>query len=86
MERVAALRPDILLLDDPFTHVDGYTERAILQNIWPLLKDVTVIMTSTRPVPTTYVNRVLVLAGVALARPKTRRTKSPGAQRAMNDS
>jgi ATP-binding cassette subfamily B protein len=67
LARALAAQPDILLLDDPFTHVDGYTERAILQNIWPLLTDVTVILTSTRPVPATYVDRVLVLAGGAVA-------------------
>ncbi len=63
LARALAAKPDILLLDDPFTHVDSYTEHMILQKIWPLVKDKTVIMTSTRPVPATYVDRVLVLAG-----------------------
>ena len=66
LARALAAKPDILLLDDPFTHVDGYTEHQILQKIWPLIKDRTVIMTSTRPVPAKYVNRVLVLAGGAV--------------------
>jgi ATP-binding cassette subfamily B multidrug efflux pump len=63
LARALAAKPDILLLDDPFTHVDGYTEHMILEKIWPLIKDTTVIMTSTRPVPAKYVDRVLVLAG-----------------------
>jgi ABC-type multidrug transport system fused ATPase/permease subunit len=66
LARALAAKPDVLLLDDPFTHVDGYTEHMIFQKIWPLIKDVTVIMTSTRPVPAQYVDRVLVLAGGAV--------------------
>jgi ATP-binding cassette, subfamily B, multidrug efflux pump len=66
LARALAAKPDILLLDDPFTHVDGYTEHMILEKIWPLIKDKTVIMTSTRPVPAKYVDRVLVLADGAV--------------------
>ena len=60
--RALAASPDILLFDDPFTHVDSYTEHMIWQKVWPLIKDKTVIMTSTKPVPVQYVDRVIVLA------------------------
>jgi ATP-binding cassette subfamily B protein len=62
MARALARRPDILLLDDPFTNVDGYTEHMIWENIRPLIKDMTVIITSTRPVPVAFVDKVLVLS------------------------
>lgn len=63
LARALAARPDILLMDDPFTHVDGYTEHMIWQRIWPLIQDATVIIASSRPVPTMYVDRAVVLGG-----------------------
>jgi ATP-binding cassette subfamily B protein len=62
LARALAVKPDILLFDDPFTHVDGYTEHLIWEKIWPLIKEMTVIITSTRPVPVIFVDKVLVLS------------------------
>ena len=59
--RALAARSEILLLDDPFTHVDQYTEEMIWQEISRLIAGVTVIMTSTRPVPLGRIDKVLVL-------------------------
>ncbi len=64
--RALAVRPDVLILDDPFTHVDGYTEHLIWEKIWPLIKEMTVIITSTRPVPIAYIDRVIVLSDGAI--------------------
>ena len=66
LARALAVKPDILLLDDPFTHVDGYTEHLIWEKIWPLIKEMTVIITSTRPVPVIFVDKVLVLSDGSL--------------------
>lgn len=60
--RALAASPDILLLDDPFTHVDSYTEHMVWQKAWPLIQDKTVVITSTKPVPVQYIDRVIVLA------------------------
>ncbi len=80
LARALAKKSDILLLDDPFTHVDGYTEHLIWEKIWPLIKEMTVIITSTRPVPVRFVDRVLVLSGgkvVGEGRPGELLEKSP---------
>jgi ATP-binding cassette, subfamily B, multidrug efflux pump len=60
--RALAGSPDILLFDDPFTHVDSYTEHMIWQKAWPLIQDKSVIITSTKPVPVQYIDKVIVLA------------------------
>jgi ATP-binding cassette, subfamily B, multidrug efflux pump len=61
LARALAARPEILLLDDPFTHVDQLTEEMIWRGMGPLIAPMTLIMTSTRPVALGRIDRVLVL-------------------------
>ena len=57
----------MLLLDDPFTHVDGYTEQVIWDKIRPALAGMTVIIVSSRPLPLSDIDKAMVLSEGAVA-------------------
>jgi ATP-binding cassette subfamily B protein len=61
LARALSVKPDVLLLDDPFTHVDGYTEHLIWERIWSLTAEMTVIIASSKPVPVQRIDSVIVL-------------------------
>ena len=61
LARALSVDPSILILDDPFTHVDGFTEHLIWEKLIPLLEGKTVIIASTRPVPLHLIDQVIVL-------------------------
>ncbi len=67
LARALSKNPRILLLDDPFTHVDGFTEQLVWEEIKPVLDGITVIIASSKPVPLAYVDwaAVLVDGGIA---------------------
>lgn len=67
LARALSVNPRVLLLDDPFTHVDGYTEHLIWERIWPLIEHLTVIITSSKPVPLQRIDNVLVLMNGTVA-------------------
>jgi ATP-binding cassette, subfamily B, multidrug efflux pump len=63
LARALTRKPSVLLLDDPFTHVDGITENAIWKKAGPALSGVTMIITSSKPVPLNHIDKVLVFTG-----------------------
>lgn len=63
LARALSRGPRILLLDDPFTHVDGYTEHLIWERVRPVLDGKTVIIASSKPVPLSFIDRAAVLVG-----------------------
>ncbi len=67
LARALSAHPRVLLLDDPFTHVDGYTEETIWNKIRPTLGGMTVIIVSSRPVPLSDIDNVAVLSEGAVA-------------------
>ncbi len=67
LARALAVEPRILLLDDPLTHVDSYTEHLIWQKLASRFDGLTVIVVSSRPVPLSSVDRVVVLANGSVA-------------------
>lgn len=67
LARALSIGPRVLLLDDPFTHVDGYTEHLIWEKVRPALDGKTVIIASSKPVPLSAVDRVVVLVDGAIA-------------------
>lgn len=62
LARALSREARVLLLDDPFTHVDGYTEQVIWDRIRPMLAGLTVVIVSSRPVPLSDLDRVVVLS------------------------
>ena len=67
LARALSKKPRILLLDDPFTHVDDYTEHLVWEEIKPVLDGMTVIIASSKPVPLAYVEWAAVLVGGEMA-------------------
>ncbi|MGD0231947.1 MAG: ABC transporter ATP-binding protein, partial [Syntrophorhabdales bacterium] len=67
LARALSIRPKMLLLDDPFTHVDGYTEHLIWEKIRPALDGKTVIIASSKAVPLSCVDRAAVLVAGEIA-------------------
>ena len=67
LARALSKKPRILLLDDPFTHVDGFTEHLVWEKIKPVLDGMTVIIASSKPVPLAYIDRAAVLVDGEIA-------------------
>lgn len=67
LARALSRKARVLLLDDPFTHVDGYTEQVIWDKIRPMLRGMTVIIVSSRPVPLSDIDKVVILSGGTVA-------------------
>jgi ATP-binding cassette subfamily B protein len=67
LARALSVKPRVLLLDDPFTHVDGYTEQVIWDKIRPTLAGMTVIIVSSRPLPLSDIDKAMVLSEGAIA-------------------
>jgi ATP-binding cassette subfamily B multidrug efflux pump len=51
----------VLLLDDPFTHIDGYTQQKIWERMRSVLGGTTMIIVSSKPLPLADLDRVVVL-------------------------
>jgi ATP-binding cassette, subfamily B, multidrug efflux pump len=67
LARALSRKARVLLLDDPFTHVDGYTEQVIWDKIRPMLRGMTVIIVSSRPVPLSDIDKVVILSDGTVA-------------------
>ncbi len=67
LARALSKNPRILLLDDPFTHVDGLTEHLVWEELKPVLDGMTVIIASSKPVPLAHVEWAAVLVGGEMA-------------------
>jgi ATP-binding cassette subfamily B protein len=67
LARALAVSPRVLLLDDPLTHVDSYTEHLIWQRLSTYFHGLTVIVVSSRPVPLAHIDRAIVLADGSIA-------------------
>lgn len=65
--RALSKKARILLLDDPFTHVDGFTEHLVWERIKPELSGTTVIIASSKPVPLAYIDHAAVLVDGTIA-------------------
>jgi ATP-binding cassette subfamily B protein len=65
--RALSKKPRILLLDDPFTHVDGFTEHLVWEKIEQVVDGMTVIIASSKPVPLPYIDWAAVLVDGEIA-------------------
>jgi ATP-binding cassette subfamily B protein len=61
LARALSIAPKVLLLDDPFTHVDSYTEHLIWEKVRPVMEGKTVIIASSKPVPLSFIDKAAVL-------------------------
>jgi ATP-binding cassette subfamily B protein len=67
LARALSKKPRILLLDDPFTHVDGFTEHLVWEKIEQIVDGMTVIIASSKPVPLPYIDWAAVLVDGEIA-------------------
>jgi ATP-binding cassette, subfamily B, multidrug efflux pump len=67
LARALSTGAHVLLLDDPFTHVDGYTQQAIWEKMRPLFGGMTAIIVSSKPLPLPDIDRVVVLSDGTVA-------------------
>jgi ATP-binding cassette subfamily B protein len=67
LARALSKKPRILLLDDPFTHVDGFTEHLVWQKIEEIVDGMTVIIASSKPVPLPHIDWAAVLVDGEIA-------------------
>jgi ATP-binding cassette subfamily B protein len=67
LARALSRKPRILLLDDPFTHVDGFTEHLVWEKMEQIMDGMTVIIASSKPVPLPYIEWAAVLVDGEIA-------------------
>ena len=62
LARALSTHGRVLLLDDPFTHVDGYTQQKMWEKMRSVLAGTTLIIVSSKPLPLADLDRVVVLS------------------------
>jgi ATP-binding cassette subfamily B protein len=67
LARALSRKPRILLLDDPFTHVDGFTEHLVWEKMEQIMDGMTIIIASSKPVPLPYIEWAAVLVDGEIA-------------------
>ncbi|WP_192958279.1 type I secretion system permease/ATPase [Serratia fonticola] len=61
LARALLTQPDVLLLDEPTSGMDMYSERTVLQALEPAMEGRTVVIVTHRPAILKYVDRVIVM-------------------------